>query len=395
MKVISINAGSSSLKFKLFEMPEEKVIASGLFERIGIEGSFYTIKYNGESIKEEIELPDQTTTIKVLMDKLIALEIISSLEDIKAISHRVVSGGEKYKDSVLITDQVLEVVEGLKDLAPLHIPQSLKVIKSFREVLPNTPMVAVFDTTFHQTIEKQDYIYPVPYDWYEKYGVRKYGFHGTSYRYVTGELEKQLNKKEFKAIICHLGSGGSICAVKDGKSVDTSMGFTPTSGIMMTTRSGDIDSSIITHIMEKEGKNALEVMDDLNHVSGFLGVSGEYSDCRDILKGISEGNERCKLALDIFYRRVLSYISEYYVKLGGVDAIAFSGGIGENNPIVRDGIVSKLSCLGIELDKDKNEMPNSEIRKISSDKSKSAVYVIPTDEEVVMARDAVRIIANR
>ncbi len=395
MKVMAINAGSSSLKFKLFEMPNEEVIASGLFERIGIEDSFYTIKYNGESIKEEVELPDQVTTTKVLMEKLLALEIISSLDEIKGISHRVVSGGEKYSDSVLITDEVIEVVEGLKDLAPLHIPASLKIIRAFKEVLPDTPMVAVFDTTFHQTIEKENYIYPVPYEWYEKYGVRKYGFHGTSYRYVEGELEKQLNKKDFKAIICHLGSGGSICAVENGKSVDTSMGFTPASGIMMTTRAGDIDASIITYVMEKEGKNALEVMDDLNHVSGFLGVSGTSSDCRDILAGIDEGNERCKLALDIFYRRVLSYISEYYVRLGGVDAIAFSGGIGENNPRVREDIINKLSCLGIEIDKTKNETSAGEIRKISSDGSAAAVYVVPTDEEVVMARDAVRIITNR
>lgn len=396
MKVMAINAGSSSLKFKLFEMNGEQVIASGLFERIGIEDSFYTIKYNGESIREEIDLPDQVVTAKVLMDKLIALEIITSMDEIKGISHRVVSGGEKYNDSVLITDEVIEVVDGLKDLAPLHIPASLKVIRAFKEVLPDTPMVAVFDTTFHQTVEKKNYIYPVPYDWYEKYGVRKYGYHGTSYRYVASELEKELGKKDYKAIVCHIGSGASICAIKDGKSYDTSMGFSPASGIMMNTRAGDIDQSIITYIMEKEGKNAMEVMDDLNRVSGFLGVSGLSSDSRDVIKGMEEGNERCRLAVDIFTRRVLAYISEYYVALGGIDAIVFTGGVGENQISTRKRIIDKLSCLGIELDEDKNNIPNNgENRKISSDASSADVYVIPTDEELVMARDAIRIAANR
>lgn len=396
MKVMAINAGSSSLKFKLFEMNNEEVIASGLFERIGIEDSFYTIKYNKESIREEVELPDQITTAKVLMNKLLSLEIISSLDEIKGISHRVVSGGEKYSDSVLITDEVIEVVESLKDLAPLHIPASLKVIRAFKEVLQNTPMVAVFDTTFHQSIEKKNYIYPVPYDWYEKYGVRKYGYHGTSYRYVASELEKELGKKDYRAIVCHLGSGASICAIKDGKSYDTSMGFSPAAGIMMNTRSGDIDQSIITYIMEKEGKNAMEVMDDLNRVSGFLGVSGISSDSRDVIKESENGNERCRLAIDIFYRRVLAYISEYYVALGGVDAIVFTGGVGENQVVTRAGIIEKLSCLGIELDDVKNSLPNNgENRKISSDSSSACVYVIPTDEELVMARDVIRITTNR
>ena len=399
MKVISINAGSSSLKFKLFEMNDEKVIASGLFERIGIEDSFYTIKYNGQSIKEEIDLPDHITSIRILIDKLIALEIIESLEDIKAISHRVVAGGEKYKDSVLITDQVIEDIDNLKDFAPLHNPQSAMVMRAFKEVLPTTPMVAVFDTTFHQDMKEENYLYPVPYEWYEKYKVRKYGAHGTSYRFVVDAMEKELNKKDLKAIICHLGSGASICAVKDGKSVDTSMGFTPVSGIMMATRSGDVDPSIITYIMEKEGKNALEVLDDLNHASGMLGLSELSSDLRDVEKEMYEGNERCKLTLEIYCKRIVSYISQYYVLLGGADIIVFTGGIGENRSFVRTNIINKLSCLGIKIDEEKNNEEDNplkgKIRKISTDDSTALVYVIPTDEELFMARDAVRIATNR
>ena len=345
MKIISINAGSSSLKFKLFDMTKEIVISSGLFERIGIDGSFYTIKFNDESIREEIALPDHTEAIRILMDKLIALDIISSLEDIKGIGHRVVSGGEKYKDSVLVTEQVIEDIESMRDFAPIHNPQSAKVMRAFKEVLPNTPMAAIFDTTFHQTMEKEDYLYPVPYSWYENYKVRKYGAHGTSYRFVAEELENQIGKKDIKSIICHIGSGASISAVKNGKCVDTSMGFTPITGIMMATRSGDIDPSIITYIMEKEGKNALEVINDLNNHSGLLGVSGVSPDTRDIEKAISEGNERCKLALDMYVKKIVDYIAKYYVLLGGVDAIAFTAGVGENNANIRKTIIEKLSFL--------------------------------------------------
>ena len=399
MKIISINAGSSSLKFKLFDMTTEKVIASGLFERIGIEDSFYTIKFNGEIIKEEIELNDQTSAIRILMDKLIALEIISSLEEIKGIGHRVVSGGEKYKDSVLITEQVIEDIESMSGFAPLHNPQSAQVMRSFKEVLPTTPMVAVFDTTFHQDIPKENYLYPIPYEWYENHKVRKYGAHGTSYRYVVKELEKVFGRNDLKAIICHLGSGASISAVKNGKSVDTSMGFTPVSGIMMATRSGDIDPSIITFIMEKEGKNALEVLDDLNHNSGMYGLSQLSSDSRDIEREMLEGNERCKLTLDIYYNKIVSYIAQYYVLLGGADVIVFTAGIGENRSLVRSNIIKKLSCLGISLDEEKNSEENNplkgKVRKISSENSSTLVYVIPTDEELVIARDTMKIVTNR
>ncbi len=398
MKIIAINAGSSSLKFRLFDMVTENVIASGYFERIGIDGSFYTIKYNNESIREEVDLPDIITTVRILIDKLIALEIIESLDEIKGIGHRVVSGGEKYKESVLVTDEVIENIENLKDFAPLHNPKAAQVMRAFEKVLPNTPMVAIFDTTFHQDMKKENYLYSVPYRWYENYGVRKYGAHGTSYRYIVSELEKELNKNHYKAIVCHLGSGASICAIEDGKSVDTSMGFTPVSGIMMGTRSGDVDPSIITYIMEKEGKNALEVLDDLNNESGMLGLSEVSPDLRDIEKLIPEGNERCKLTFEIYLRKIVTYIAQYYVLLGGVDAIVFTAGIGENRPTVRAGVIEKLACLGIKIDAAKNEdeMPlNGKARKISTDDSKSLVYVIPTNEELVMARDTLRIATNR
>lgn len=394
MKIISINAGSSTLKFKLFDMTREEVIASGTFERIGIDGSFYTIKFNNESLKEEINLKDHTESIRILLDKLIALDIISSLEDIKGIGHRVVSGAEKYKDSVLVTDQVIEDIESMRDFAPIHNPQAAKVMRSFKEVLPNTPMVAVFDTTFHQTMEKENYLYPVPYSWYEKYGVRKYGAHGTSYRYVIGELEQELKKDDIKSIVCHIGSGASIAAVKGNQCIDTSMGFTPITGIMMATRSGDMDPSIITYIMEKEGKNALEVLNDLNNHSGLLGISEVSPDTRDIEREIKNGNEKCKLAFDMYVKRIVAYISQYYVLLDKADVIVFTAGVGENSASIRKAVIDKLSCLGIKIDNEKN-LSDGKIRKINADDSSTLVYVIPTNEELVIARDTMRFVTNR
>ena len=287
----------------------------------------------------------------------------------------------------------------MKDFAPLHNVQSAKVMRAFKEVLPNVDMVAIFDTTFHQTMKEENFLYPVPYEWYTNYKVRKYGAHGTSYRYVVEEMEKTLGKKDIKAIICHLGSGASIVAVENGKSVDTSMGFTPVSGIMMATRAGDIDPSIITYIMEKEGKNALEVLDDLNHNSGMLGFSEVSSDCRDIEREMHEGNERCKLTLELYYKRIVSYIASYYCLLNKADIIVFTGGIGENRSLVRSNIINKLSCLGITIDEEKNSEEDNplkgKIRKISTDSSSIPVYVIPTNEELVMARDTLRIVNNR
>ena len=394
MKIISINAGSSSLKFQLFNMDNETVIASGLFERIGIEGSFYTIKYNGEKITEEIELTNHTDAIKVLLDKLVALNIISSLDEIEGVGHRVVQGGDKYKESVIITDEVINDIESFKDLAPLHNPAGLLGINAVKEALPNVPMVAVFDTAFHQTMPKASYVYPVPYSWYSDYKVRKYGFHGTSHRYIALKTQEILGRDDLKIISCHLGSGGSITAIENGKSIDTTMGFTPSAGIMMGTRSGDIDPSIIPYVMEKEGKNAGEIVDDLNKKSGLLGISEASPDWRDIQKGVSEGDEKCLLAEEKYIKRVVAYIAEYYVLLNKADVIVFTAGMGENSVTLRKQVIDKLSALGIKIDEEANNT-SGEIRKISADDSSTLVYVIPTDEELMIAKDTLKLVQNR
>ena len=391
MKIMSINAGSSSLKFSLFNMENEEVIASGLFERIGIEQSAYTIKYNGEKIKQEIDLPDHSVAVSILLEKLIELGIIKSLEEINGVGHRVVSGGDRYSESILITDKVVEDIIELKDYAPLHNPAHVLGINAFRQALPGVPMSVVFDTAFHQTMDPVSYLYPVPYSWYENYKVRKYGAHGTSHRYIALSIAEELGRDDLKVISCHLGNGGSITAIKDGKCVDTSMGFTPLAGIMMGTRSGDIDPSIIPFVMEKEGKNASEIIEDLNKKSGFLGVSGLSSDSRDVENGIAEGNERCRLAQDKFIRTVVDHIAKYYVLLGGCDVLCFTAGIGENSKGVRAEIVEKLACLGFKLDAEANNV-RGELRKISAEDSSALIYILPTDEELMIARDTLNLI---
>lgn len=391
MKIMSVNAGSSSLKFSLFDMKDEQLIASGYFERVGIEGSFYTIKYNGEKIKEEIDMPNHTVAVEILLNRLLSLNIIESLDEIDGVGHRTVNGGERYSKSVLITDKVIEDLTELKELAPLHNPAGVLGIEAVRSALPNVPMVAVFDTAFHQTLSEEKYLYPVPYEWYKEHGVRKYGFHGTSHRYVALEASKILGRKDLKTIICHLGSGASISAVKDLKSVDTSMGFTPLTGVVMGTRSGDVDPSIIPYMMEKEGMNASEVVNALNKRSGLLGISGISNDCRDIEDAIQEGNERARLALDMFVNSVVDYIAKYYVELGGIDCLCFTAGIGENAPLVREMIVNKLACLGVSLDIEANASRGKTV-KISTEDSKFDIYVIPTNEELMIAKDTVELI---
>ena len=393
MKIMSVNAGSSSLKFSLFDMAEKKCIASGNFERIGLEGGFYTIKYNGEKIKEEVDLPNPSVAVEVLLERLISIGIVKSLDEINGIGHRIVSGGEKYTKSVLVTDKVIQDLIDLKDFAPLHNPAHVAAIKAFKEVLPSVPMVVVFDTAFHQSMAKDRFLYPVPYEWYTNYGVRKYGAHGTSYRYVSKYMSDYLKKENLKMIICHLGSGCSIAAVKDGKCVDTSMGFTPLAGVMMGTRSGDIDPSIIPFVMEKEGLNAKEVIDILNKKSGFLGVSGQFSDHRDIEQGIANQDERCQLADQIFTNTVVKYIASYYVELGGCDALVFTAGVGENSIVARKNIVKGLKCLGIELDEQKNQI-RGEFATISSDNSSVKIYVVPTNEELMIAEDTEELITR-
>ena len=391
MKIMSINAGSSSLKFSLFNMDNEEVIASGLFERIGIDQSAYTIKYNGEKIKQEVDLPDHSVAVSILLEKLVELGIIKSLDEINGVGHRVVSGGDKYSESILVTDKVVEDIIELKDYAPLHNPAHVLGINAFREALPEVPMSVVFDTAFHQTMDPVSYLYPVPYSWYENYKVRKYGAHGTSHRYIALSIAEELKRDDLKVISCHLGNGGSITAIKDGKCVDTSMGFTPLAGIMMGTRSGDIDPSIIPFVMEKEGKNAGEIIDDLNKKSGFLGLSCISSDSRDIEDGIAAGNERCRLAQDKYIRTVVDHIAKYYVLLGGCDVLCFTAGIGENSKGVRAEIVEKLACLGFKLDAEANNV-RGELRKISAEDSSALIYILPTDEELMIARDTLNLI---
>ena len=291
MKIISINAGSSSLKFSLFEMKDEEVIATGVFERIGMDGSCYRIQYQGQVIQEEVTLSSHTEAVKELLDKLIALEIIHSMNEIKGVGHRIVHGIDRYQNSVIINDKVLSDLEEIKAFAPLHNPGAMMGIEAFKEVLPDVISVGVFDTAFHQTMREETFLYGVPYRWYQEYGVRKYGFHGTSHQYIALTMKELLKKDHFKLISCHIGNGGSICAISDMKCVDTSMGFTPLAGIMMGTRSGDVDPSIIPYIMEKEGKNASEVVDDLNKNSGVLGLSEYSNDLRDLVEACNEGND--------------------------------------------------------------------------------------------------------
>ena len=391
MKIMSINAGSSSLKFSLFNMDTKEVLLSGLFERIGIEGSCYTLEYGEYKIKNEALMETHLDAVKILMDKLLELKIVNSLEEIDGIGHRIVHGGAIYKESVVVTDKVLDDIIALSDLAPLHNPAHAICIKAFREVLPNTPMVVVFDTAFHQTIAEDRFLHPVPYNWYTDYQVRKYGAHGTSHRYVAKKLQEELGRDDLNIISCHLGNGGSITAISCGKCVDTSMGFTPHAGIMMGTRSGDIDVSMVPYVMEKEGKSAGEIMNDLNKKSGFLGISGVSSDSRDIEDGIKEGNERCILAQKMFVNSVIKYIAQYYVLLGHVDVIAFTAGIGEKSISTRSDIIERLAPLGIEIDPEENNV-RGKFKKISSKKSSVDIYVVPTNEELMIAEDTLNLI---
>ena len=393
MKIISINAGSSSLKFSLFNMNDESVIASGVFERIGMDGSCYTIKYNGEKVTEEVVLENHLEAVKTLLDKLLVLNIIGSLDEIKGVGHRIVQGKDLYSESVLINDKVIEDLDNIKSFAPLHNPGAVMAIRAFKEVLPDVLMSVVFDTAFHQTMDKETFLYPVPYKWYTEYGVRKYGFHGTSHRYIANCVREHLGRGDFKLISCHIGNGGSICAIENMKCVDTSMGFTPLAGIMMGTRSGDIDPSIIPYVMELEGKNASEVIDDLNKNSGVLGLSEYSNDLRDLIEKCNEGDQQAIITKNKYVRRIVDYIAQYYVLLGGADMIVFTAGVGENNIPIRREICEKLSCLGIKIDLDLNNV-RGEFAKISTKDSRVDVYVIPTNEELLIARDTLRLIQN-
>lgn len=389
-KVLSINAGSSSLKFKLFEMPSEVVITEGLVERIGADNAVFNIKFNNQKIQETLPIKDHGVAIERLMRKLIDLKIINDFSEISGVGHRVVHGGEIFKDSVLINDEVVRQIAALSDLAPLHNPANVLGIESFRKVLPNVPHVAVFDTSFHQTMPEAAYLYGTPYEWYEKYAVRKYGFHGTSHKYVSQRVSTILGNEKAKVIVCHLGNGASICAVDGGKSIDTSMGFTPLEGLLMGTRSGNIDPAIISYMMKKSGKSVEEIETELNKKSGLLGVSGISNDSRDIENGAREGNKRAMIAQEIFIRKIVSYISYYHVLLGGADAIAFTAGIGENSSLCRQEVLERLAVLGVKLNPEANNVRGEE-RLISTPDSTIKAFIIPTNEEVMIARDVIRL----
>jgi acetate kinase len=391
-KIIAINAGSSSLKFQLFEMPSEDVITKGLIERIGLKDSVFNITVNGEKIQEVTDIPDHEVAVKMLLDKLTSLRIIHSLDEIEGIGHRIVHGGEAFNDSVVITDEVLSKIEELSELAPLHNPAHVLGIKAFMHVLPNIPAIAVFDTSFHQTMPESSFLYSLPFEYYQKYGIRKYGFHGTSHKYVSQRAAKLLGRpiEQLRLISCHLGNGVSIAAIQGGKSIDTSMGFTPLAGVTMGTRSGNIDPAIIPFIMEKTNKTADEVIEILNKKSGMLAISGFSSDLRDIEIQANQGNERAKLALDVFSNGIHKYIGSYAARMYGVDAIIFTAGIGENSDVIRENVLKGLEFMGVYWDPALNKVRGEEAF-INYPHSPVKVIVIPTNEEVMIARDVVRL----
>jgi len=373
-------------------MPSETVLTKGVVERIGFEDAIFNIVVNGEKIKQTTSIKDHAVAVKMLLDKLIRLGIIQSFSEIDGIGHRVVHGGEKFSDSVLITNEMLQIIEKLSHLAPLHNPANIVGIKAFKEVLPDVPAVAVFDTAFHQTMPEQSFLYSLPYEYYTKFGIRKYGFHGTSHKYVTQRAAELLGRpiEQLRLISCHLGNGASIAAVEGGKSIDTSMGFTPLAGVAMGTRSGNIDPALIPYIMEKTGKTAEEVIEILNKKSGMLGVSGFSSDLRDIELAAEQGNERAELALEVFASRIHKYIGSYAARMCGVDAIIFTAGIGENSDVVRAKVLRGLEFMGVYWDPALNKVRGQEAF-ISYPHSPVKVLVIPTNEEVMIARDTVRL----
>ena len=398
MKILVLNSGSSSLKYQLIDMENEKVLAKGNYERIGMEGSFVTHKANGEKYKYERDAKNHEEAISFVLEQFTDSKhgVISSLDEISAVGHRVVHGGEKFNKSVVITDEVIETIRECIPLAPLHNPAGLTGIEACKKVMPGKPMVAVFDTAFHQTIPEERYIYPIPYKYYEKYGVRKYGFHGTSHRYVSARVAELVGKpvENLKTIVCHLGQGASLCAVLNGKSVDTSMGFTPLAGIAMGTRSGDLDPSIVTFLMKKEGLTADEVEKILNKESGLLGMSELSADNRDLLASIENGDEnarKCKIAMESYCYIIAQYIAKYAVALNGVDVIAFAGGVGERGPDERKMICEQLKWMGVEIDEEANKV-RAEEQEISNSNSKVKVWVVPTEEELMIARDTAELV---
>ena len=397
MNVLVVNCGSSSLKYQLLNMENESIIAKGICERIGIDGSFIKHTTEGQdSVKVMVDFPNHKVALAKMLSMLTEGETACvKPEEINAVGHRVVHGGEKFNQSVIITDEVEKAIEECSALAPLHNPANLLGIDACRELMPNVPMVAVFDTAFHQTMPKHTYMYAIPQEYYNKYGIRKYGFHGTSHKYVSQKAAEMLGKplEETKIIVCHLGNGASVCAVDGGKSVETSMGFTPLAGLIMGTRSGDIDPAIVTFLMENEGLSAKEIDSILNKKSGVDALSGLSSDFREIEDGVVAGDPACRFTMDAYQHRVVSYIGAYAAIMNGCDAICFAGGLGENNAIMREEIANMLTWLGVELDVDKNKCRGVQ-RDLTKETSKVKMLLIPTNEELMIARDTVTLVAK-
>ena len=400
MKVLVVNAGSSSLKYQLFDTENGCVLAKGNCERIGIDGSRIIHKTSGkEEYIKETSLADHSAATKLVVETLLDTKVgcIGSVSEIEAIGHRVVHGGPYFAKSMLVTDEVMATLEKCKSYAPLHTPAHIMGIKGCKAVMPDTPEVLVFDTAFHQTMPKEAFMYGISYDMYEEYGIRRYGAHGTSHRYVSGEMIKLMggNPEGKKIVTCHIGNGSSISAVKDGKCVDTSMGFTPLDGIMMGTRCGSIDPAIVTYIMEKKGYSAAEMDNYMNKQCGFVGISGVGSDSRDIEAAMNEGNERAKLSFDMLSYQIKKFIGSYAAAMGGLDAIVFTAGIGEHVSYIREKALEGLEFLGVELDRERNTFGHSNVPvKLSKDSSNVAVYMIPTNEELVIAADTEKIVSE-
>ncbi len=392
MKVLVLNCGSSSLKYQFINMADESVIAKGLCERIGIENSRLVHEVNGEKHVFEVDQPNHNVSVQLVLDKLTDSEVgvIGSLEEIDACGHRIVHGGEKFTKSVVINDEVLAAIKDCSDLAPLHNPANIIGVNAVTNILPNLPQIAVFDTAFHQTMEKSAYLYAIPYEYYEKHGIRRYGFHGTSHKYVSERAAEMIGKKDAKIITCHLGNGASVAAIKDGKVVDTSMGLTPLEGLIMGTRSGDLDPAVVKFIAEKEGKTVAEVDNILNKKSGVFGISGLSSDFRD-LEDAESTNDRARIALEMYHLRVAKYIGAYAAEMNGVDAIVFTAGLGENGIESRSTICSYLNYLGVSVDEEANKVRGKE-RDFSNADAKVKTLVIPTNEELVIARDTIELL---
>ena len=390
---MAVNAGSSSLKFQLLEMPTEKLITSGIVERIGMSKSIFSIKVNGEKIESISDIPNHGEAVNILLNQLIEHDIIASYEEIAGVGHRVVHGGDRISKSVVIDDEMIQYLEEIIDLAPLHLGPNLIGIKAFKEILPNVKHIGVFDTAFHQTMPEEAFLYAVPYDWYSHYKVRKYGFHGTSHKFITQRFAEIENKKieDVNIVIAHIGNGASICAVKNGQSIDTSMGFTPLEGIPMGTRSGNIDPAVVEYMAKIKNKPVKEIINQLNKLSGYLGVSNLSSDSRDLVSASAKGDHQAKLAIDVQAKRIADYISSYHNYIGGAEAIIFTAGIGENAKETRKNISDRLKTFGVEIDDERNDCRGVE-RLISKDSSAIKLYVIPTNEEVMIARDTLSLL---